>query len=775
MLSAAVSIDFKPLCEVPRWEFSDGYVNLDGAGVGQTSGLFARTLLSATAMSSSSSRQFWLPDTIAPGSDIRRNELTEAAGAPTAAPDVSLDGLYIYNPHSTLPLRQQAALLPIHAHRRRILYALQRYQTVILVASTGSGKSTQLPQYIHSAGWLDGGRRMAITQPRRIAAQRLARRVSEEMGVECGKQVGYRVRFDDCSDADATRVLYMTDGLLLRELMDDPLLSDYSVVMVDEAHERSTSTDLLLALLRKLQRKRPQLRLIIASATLSATHFLAYFNTNQAPNSRTPDTATLLTVEGRQYPVDIYYTAQPVRDYVQAAVETVLRIDREEREGDVLVFVTGREEVEGVVQLLREAQPSLRVLSLYASLPVEQQQLAFEPAPVGVRKVIVSTNVAEASLTVDGIVYVIDSGFVKVRSFSPTTLSSTLSIVPVSQHSAQQRAGRAGRTRPGRCYRLYTTEAYKGLSVEMVAEMQRVDLTGIVLQLKALGVDDVARFPFISPPPAALLLSAVDLLYTAGALSTDGTLTTRGQQLALLPVDVFVGVMLLSAIENDCVEEMLSIAAMLCVPPVWVRSGGSLKARDKARKRRMRFAVEEGDHLTLLNVYNNFTAVATARRRSWCIQHSLHYTSLMQATHIRQQLAAHLAAQHRSTHQLRPAKPVAILRSLTGGFFHHAARRAGSGGWVDVRSGLSVVLDSESVLCELEGGVEGGWLVYHELVVEGSEGRRFMRCVSVVNSEDLAKGAPHYYELRPSRLSTTEARAADHSDSQPAIKHRKLF
>ena len=727
-------------------------------------------LLPSTVMSS---RQFWRPDTIAPGSDIRRDELTEAAGASTAAPDVSLDGLLIYNPHSTLPLRQQAALLPIHAHRRRILYALQRYQTTILVASTGSGKSTQLPQYVNSAGWLQSGRRMAITQPRRIAAQRLARRVSEEMGVECGKEVGYRVRFDDCSDADTTRVLYMTDGLLLRELMDDPLLSDYSLVMVDEAHERNTTTDLLLALLRKLQRKRPQLRLVIASATLSASHFLAYFNTNITPSQPALDTATLLTVEGRQYPVDICYAAQPVRDYVQAAVETVLRIDREESAGDVLIFMTGRDEVEAVSQLLRDAQPSsLRVLPLYASLHAEQQQLAFEAAPGGLRKVIVSTNVAEASLTVDGVVYVIDSGFVKIRSFSPTTLSSTLSIVPVSQQSAQQRAGRAGRTRPGRCYRLYTMDAYRGLSVEMVAEMQRVDLTGVVLQLKALGVDDVVHFPFISPPPAALLLSAVDLLYTAGAISTDGVLTARGQQLALLPVDVFVGVMLLSSIEHECVEEVLSLAAMLCVPPVWVRPAGSVKAREKARKRHMRFAVEEGDHLTLLNVYNNFTAVSTARRRGWCLQHSLHYTSLHQAAHIRQQLASHLTALHRSTHQLRPAKPTAVLRSLTGGFFHHAARRAG-GGWVDVRSGLSVVLDSESVLCELEGGVEGDWLVYHELV-EGGEGRRFMRCVSVVDCDDLSKAAPHYYTLRPAARPTMNVMTNDNS-AQPGIKHRKLF
>ena len=734
-------------------------------------------------MSTSTSRQFWRPDTIAPGSDIRRSELTEAAGgASTTSADISLDGLLIYNPHSTLPLRQQAALLPIHAHRRRILYALHRFPTTILTASTGSGKSTQLPQFVHSTGLLRAGARMAVTQPRRVAATRLAGRVADEMGVVCGREVGYRVRFDDCSDSDVTQILFMTDGMLLRELMDDPLLTSYSVVMVDEAHERNTSTDLLLALLRKLQRKRPQLRLIIASATLSATHFLAYFNTNPTPSNPATDTATLLTVEGRQHAVDVYYAVRPVADHVQAAVEVVLRIDREERGGDVLVFVTGREEVEAVVGLLREAHSSsssssLRVVPLYASLPAEQQQLAFDPAPVGVRKVIVSTNVAEASLTIDGIVYVIDSGFVKVRTFSPTTLSSTLVITPVSQHSAQQRAGRAGRTQPGRCYRLYTEAAYRALAVEGVAEMARVDLTGVVLQLKALGVEDVVHFPFISPPPAALLLAAVDLLYTAGALSKGGGLTARGQQLALLPVDVFVGVMLLAAVEHECVEEVLSIAAMLCVPPVWARSAGSVKAREKARKRHMRFAVEEGDHLTLLNVYTNFTAVPAAQRRTWCTTHSLHYTPLTQATHIRQQLATHLTThRHHTTHQLRPAKPAAILRCVAAGFFHHCARRSASGGgWVDVRSGLGVVLDSESVLCGLEGGVEGGWVVYHELV-EGGEGRRYMRCVSVVESEDLMKVAPHYYELRPAAVARpTMSVVATENGSQPVVKHRKLF
>ena len=726
-------------------------------------------------MSASTSRQFWRPNTIGPGSDIRRDELTDAAGASTAAPDVSLDGLLIYNPHSTLPLRQQAALLPVHAHRRRVLYALQRYQTTILVASTGSGKSTQLPQYINNAGWLQAGsRRMAITQPRRIAAQRLARRVSEEMGVECGKQVGYRVRFDDCSDADTTRVLYMTDGILLRELMDDPLLSNYTVVMVDEAHERNTTTDLLLALLRKLQRKRPQLRLVIASATLSASHFLAYFNTNPTPSNPTLDTAVLLIVEGRQYPVDTYYTAQPVRDYVHAAVEAVLRIDREERAGDVLVFMTGRDEVEAVAQLLRDAQPSsLRVLPLYASLPAEQQQLAFEPAHVGIRKVIVSTNVAEASLTVDGVVYVIDCGFVKVRSFSSChSLVYPLyraRVTAVSPAASRQSRSNAAWSMLSTLYNggVQTAERRDG-GGDAASGSDRCGTAAQGARCRGRGT-----LPVHIASAASLLLSAVDLLYVAGALSKDGTLTARGQQLALLPVDVFVGVMLLSSVENECVEEVLSIAAMLCVPPVWSRPSGSIVARGKARKRQMRFAVEEGDHLTLLNVYNNFTAVSTAQRRSWCIQHSLHHTPLSQASHIRQQLASHLNALHRSTHQLRPAQPAAILRALTGGFFHHAARRAGGGGWWDVRSGLSVVLDSESVLCELEGGVEGDWLVYHELV-EGGEGRRFMRCVSVVDSEDLSKAAPHYYEMRPAARPTMPPDSTD-SSSQPAVKHRKLF
>ena len=478
----------------------------------------------------------------------------------------------VFNP-SRLSLQAQRRALPIFEQRRALLYMVETYATVVVVGHTGCGKTTQIPQYLHEAGWTADGHVVACTQPRRVAATTVAARVADEMAVELGGTVGYAVRFDDRFDDATTRIKYMTDGRLIREMMSDPLLSRYSVVMVDEAHERSTLTDVLLGLLKKVRRKRPALRLVIASATLDAEAFATFFDEGVGPDGRPTDKSTaIVTLRGSGvHPVAWHFASEPVSDYLAQAVETVLQIHAHQPPGDVLLFLTGQQEVDAAVTLLRERAHdsvshsaarkeqqqqqqqqqqqkgggghggghggaqlkhtellyglgglTLHVLPLYSGLGSEQQLRAFEPPPhPNCRKVIVATNIAETSVTIDGIVYVVDCGFTKLRVANPSG-EEALVVAPESQASARQRAGRAGRSRPGEYYCLMPELAFDALEPQTPPEMQRCALASTVLQLKALGIDNVARFDFLSPPPPQALANALEQLYALGALDGAG-------------------------------------------------------------------------------------------------------------------------------------------------------------------------------------------------------------------------------------------------------------
>ncbi|MGH0124482.1 UNVERIFIED_CONTAM: hypothetical protein FKN15_077167 [Acipenser sinensis] len=411
-------------------------------------------------------------------------------------------------------------------HRNYILYLLENYQTVVIVGETGCGKSTQIPQYLLEAGWAAEGKVVGVTQPRRVAAVSVAGRVAEERGALLGHEVGYTIRFDDCSDAHATRIKIcsaaalcssfspsvLSDGAqckYTRECDDSyPLCCLHSVLMLDEAHERTLYTDIAIGLLKK--------------------QFRDFFNLNESGNP-SKDTCGILTVEGRTFPVDVFYTMSPVPDYVKATVETVMKIHESEGDGDVLAFLTGQEEVERVVSMLVEQSRALsrsgmkkhlRALPMYAGLPYSEQMKVFERVPHTVRKVVVATNIAETSITINGVVFVIDCGFVKLRAYNPKTAIESLVVAPVSQASASQRAGRGGRNRAGKCYRLYTEEDFEKLPPSTVPEMQRTNLAPVILQLKALGIDNVLRFSFLSPPPAQSMVQALELLLALGGENT---------------------------------------------------------------------------------------------------------------------------------------------------------------------------------------------------------------------------------------------------------------
>ncbi|OAX33583.1 P-loop containing nucleoside triphosphate hydrolase protein [Rhizopogon vinicolor AM-OR11-026] len=581
---------------------------------------------------------FWKPGTTGPGSTLDR--ATEDEGnVVQSAPS-----------HGSLSLQAQRERLPIWKHRQKILHCVEKHGVTIVVGQTGSGKTTQLPQYLLESGWASEGNVIACTQPRRVAATSVAVRVAAEVGTLLGDEVGYTIRFEDVSDKKRTRICYMTDGMLFRETLIDPLLSRYSVIMIDEAHERSLYTDLLLGVLKKsvhhannlslIRRKRPSLRLIVSSATLDARSFSEYFTSGTHP-----DEATIISLEGRMYPVEVAYLQEPAPDYVRKAVEAVWNINLHHGTGDILIFLTGREEIERCLEELTELIPTLPrgvtqiiPLALHAGLSTEEQLRVFNVAERGTRKVIAATNIAEASVTIDGVKFVVDSGFVKIRTYNPTTSLASLSTVPVSQASATQRAGRAGRTSPGICYRLYPESVFASLPTNMPPEITRTDMTTPILQLKSLGIDDLMKFEWVSAPPAESVLRALEGLFAAGMIGDDGRLTPIGEQVAEFPIDVHIARMLFASKDFNCGEEILTIAAMVSIQDAFIIPDGAPGAIAELERRK--FTAEEGDHLTLLNAYNAFTKYG--RSSSWCKMHALNFRAMSRAVSIRSQLKKYM-------------------------------------------------------------------------------------------------------------------------------------
>lgn len=656
-------------------------------------------------------------------------------------------------------LHKPPALLPISKHRDSLLYVIEKFPVTIVIGQTGSGKTTQIPQFLDSAGWCSNGKIIGITQPRRVAATTVAVRVAEEVGTEVGQDVGYSIRFEDLT-SPSTRIKFLTDGLLIREALVDPLLSRYSVIMVDEAHERSISTDVLLGLLKKIVRKRPELRIIISSATLQAEDYLQFFKQTDAdkkPGDAAPaqEIATIVSLEGRTYPIDTMYLETPAEDYVEKALDVVFQIHSQEGPGDILVFLTGREEIDNAIQAVSERvaqlnsrQDHLQPLPLYAGLSSEQQLYVFDKTPEGTRKVVFSTNIAEASVTIDGIVYVVDCGFVKQRAYNPTTGIETLTATPVSKASAAQRAGRAGRTKPGKCYRLYTEANHGALPEANIPEIQRSNLGSVVLQLKALGIDNVARFDYLSPPPAELMSKALELLYSLGALDEYAKLTRPlGFRMAELAVEPMMAKTLLSASTFGCASEILTIAAMTSLDgSVWFHHDGERKKMETSRRK---FAVEEGDHLTLLNAYQAFITKGQ-KGSKFCHDNHLNFKSMTRAVSIRGQLKRYLERfgilvdqpDTSSSQTTSPSqKAEQIRRCLTAGYFAHAARMQPDGTFRNVEGGTILHAHPSSLMFNRKAD----WVIFHEVMETGS--KTYIRDVTKIEKGWLVEYAPEFYKL----------------------------
>lgn len=593
------------------------------------------------------------------------------------------------------------------------------------------------------------------------------------MRCQVGEEVGYSIRFDDAV-SERTRIKFLTDGMLLREALLDPLLTKYSVVMVDEAHERSLSSDLLLGLLKKIQKVRPELRIITSSATIEAQKIADFFR-------REDDTETckVIALGGRSYPVDILYSESAVEDYVTTAVETAIKIHKEGGPGDILVFLTGRDEIQKSLQLLSDYartilpnQQALQPLPLFAGLSQSEQMYVFSPPAESTRKVILSTNVAEASVTIDGIVYVIDSGFVKLRSYNPTTNIETLTKVPVSQASATQRAGRAGRTRPGKCYRLFPATAFNSLPRTTTPEIQRSNLAPVLLQLKALGIDNVASFPYLTAPPAKLMARALEVLFSLGALDDYAKLTKPlGSRMAELALPPMMSKSLLASTnpELNCTSEMLTIAAMTSLQSagsgnIWFDHEGQKAELEISRRK---FAAEEGDHLTYLNVYQAFVTKGKKESR-WCQQHNLNYKTMTQAVNIRAQLKRYLErlgvtitdTLTSPNLSLNPSDPPStdtstalttrILKCLTAGFFANVARMNPTDGTYRPLTSSrqnSVIMHAHPT--SLMFNRKADYVVFNELLETGE--KMYIRDISKVERGWVLESGGRYYQVKEGR------------------------
>lgn len=641
-----------------------------------------------------------------------------------------------YGKRTNLSIDEQRKSLPVYQLRKQLVQAVRDNQIMIIVGDTGSGKTTQITQYLAEEGFTKRGI-VGCTQPRRVAAVSVAKRVADEVGCKLGAEVGYTIRFEDVT-SPRTRIKYMTDGMLQREALLDPDMTAYSVIMLDEAHERTIATDVLFALLKKAAKRRPDLRLIITSATLDAEKFSDYF-------LKCP----ILYIPGRTFPVEILYTKDPEYDYLEATLMTVIQIHLSEPQGDILVFLTGQEEIDTSCEVLYERMkalgpdvPELIILPVYSALPSEMQSKIFDPAPPGSRKVVIATNIAETSITIDGIYYVVDPGFVKINAYDAKLGMDSLVISPISQAQANQRAGRAGRTGPGKCYRLYTEQAFNNeMLPNTIPEIQRQNLSHTILMLKAMGINDLLHFDFMDPPPANTMLTALEELHSLLALDDEGLLTRLGRKMADFPMEPSLAKVLIASVDAGCSTEMLTIVAMLSVQNVFYRPK---EKQAQADQKRAKFNDPTGDHLMLLNVYQAWER--QGHSRTWCVDNFIQERSLKRAQDVRRQL---VSIMERYKHAILSCgrDTDAIRKVLCSGFFRNAARKDPQEGYKTLIEGTPVYLHPSSALFNKAAE----YVIYHTLLLTTKE---YMHCATAINPKWLAEAAPTFFKVAdPTKLS----------------------
>ncbi|KAJ0976428.1 hypothetical protein J5N97_018393 [Dioscorea zingiberensis] len=640
-------------------------------------------------------------------------------------------------------LLEKRKQLPIWALKDRFLDALAKHQIVVVAAGTGSGKSTQIPQFIIEAGYASNGKKVVCVEPRRLVATAISCRVAQEMGVIIGEEVGYSVQFEDCRGPKTT-LMYLTDGTLLRELLADQVLQSYGVIVLDEAHLRTLATDLLLGFLKRLidRNSRPDLKLVIMSTQQEAKWFKDYFKG-----------ARIVQIEGSLHPVEIIHTTEPIKDYLGAAIEKVLEILTSEPTGDILVFLPGGDDIEAgswrLTGLLKDRTDEfgpVRILPLHSMLPLELQKKIFKAAPPSIRKggpvgrkVIMSTDIADSSLAIDGIAYVIDSGFSKQKVYNAGLHVESLLVLPISRASAYRRSGCCRRSVPGKCYRLYTKKFLDDCQQHASPEILRANLTGTVLLLKRLGISDMLHFDFINPPGVDMMASAVETLNCLGALDGDGNLTAVGELMSEFPLDPPMSKMILHSPEFKCSNEILAIISMLSVPHCFLRPREKQHDADKAKAI---FSHASGDHLTLLNVYQAYKKQNGSP--AWCEENFINQAAMKSADNVRSKLKSIMCKFNIklcSTDSSSCDYDDNIRKALVAGYFMQAAKLNTSGHYMTVKYQHIVDLHPSNSLVS-----KPAWVIYNDFVFAS---RPSIRIVTDVRGEWLVDIAPHYYQISP--------------------------
>ena len=496
--------------------------------------------------------------------------------------------------------------LPVYEQKQRILDTLKDNQVIVVQSPTGSGKTTQIPVILYEAGYAQSGT-IAVTQPRRIAALSVSEFISKQLNTTYPGLVGYKMRFEDKTDA-TTKIKIMTDGILLQEMKLDPWLSKYSVIMVDEAHERSLNIDFVLGLLKRVLAERKDFRVIVSSATMNAEAFSAYF-----------DGCPIVTIDTITYPVTIVYDTPsiPASTISEAATDALLtkicntvdRILANNEPGGILIFLPGEKIIKDCLWKLDHSPFSRKIhtLPLYGRLAKEEQEKVFDPAPFGKKKVIISTNIAETSVTISDITTVIDAGLAKLNFYNPRTFTSSLNETAISKASCNQRKGRAGRTQPGICYRLYSRKDYDTRPMYTTEEIYRTDLSEVVLRMAELGITDFQNFDFISPPGIEGIIGAVDTLNMLKALDSDNTLSSIGKLMVEFPLEPRISRIIIEAIMKypNVLEEALIAAAFLSAnSPFLLPQGEEMEAR----KAHHNFRDMQGDFVSYLNIFKGYTS-----------------------------------------------------------------------------------------------------------------------------------------------------------------------
>ncbi len=611
--------------------------------------------------------------------------------------------------------------LPIRAKEDVIVATLLDRQVIIIEGETGSGKTTQVPIFLYEAGFSQQGT-IGVTQPRRFAATSVAYYVASLSGKPMGDIVGYQVRFDRASDPN-TAIKFMTAGILLRELLSDPQLLRYSVIMVDEAHERTEEMDLLLGLLKGVIAKRKNLYLIIASATIDTKKFSEYFGG-----------VPIIKVSGKVYPVQTHYLKEDIDDLdylFRRMAEKVIEIRSTSLSGHILVFVPGKQDVHQVINEIQLRKPDeLVTLPLYGGMEPEDQGKAFVDYG-NIRKVIVATNIAETSVTVDGVVYVVDSGLIKESDFNSDNGVSGLDIIEHSQAGCDQRKGRAGRTRSGICYRMYTEENFGKRRSFTRPEILRTKLTNTVLSMASLGITNPEAFEFIDPPETSVIRRASEELVILGALDRRRNITRLGLQMASLPMDPVVAKMLLDAREFGCLKEMITIAAFLSVPHAIMCPKG---LEQKADEMHRQFINEQSDLLTYLNIWLAFKRALF--NREWCKTHFLNQRALWEIQSLRQQLKdkfrmAGVQVTSSSDHQ-------AVMKCIVGGLKYNILECRSDGYFGLFKDVRGVKVHPTSVLKKCKAR----FIVMTD-IIETRE--QYARNCTIARIEWLAEFLPHIF------------------------------